>query len=454
MGSHGCRCPQTVDRGETMTIDHGMTSLDDALRSEFVRSLPHEAALVLQESGAAELGTVLRGQSALSSAALLSHLHAAVAAEAIAGLDEVEFLAVTAEVDHDVLARILSHLDQVDRSARVSLLPVDVATDVEAILCYPPTQAGSLMDTAVAAFEPGSHVGKVLETVRAGAFVRTRDVFLIDDERRLLGAIGLESVALASMERTLQDLPWRPVEPVSATDPVADALARFEEGGGRSLPVVNFEGVLLGVIRAGEVVEAAEQVATADMQKMFGAGAEERALSSPIFSVRKRLPWLYINLLTAFGAAAVVGLFESTIAQFTALAVLLPVVAGQSGNSGAQALAVSMRGLSMREIRISHWRAVATKEVVVGFANGIALALVTAIAVLIWSGSPGLAAVIAAAMIFSMTAAGLAGALIPIGLRAVGQDPAQSSSIVLTTVTDIVGFSSFLGLATAFSRFL
>ncbi|MFP3999957.1 MAG: magnesium transporter [Desulfobacterales bacterium] len=165
------------------------------------------------------------------------------------------------------------------------------------------------------------------------------------------------------------------------------------------------------------------------------------------FSVRKRMPWLSINLLTTFAAAAVVGIFENVIAQVTALAILLPVVAGQSGNTGAQALAVTMRGLSLREIRLGHkWR-VLTKEGSVGFINGLSVGIMCAIAVFIWSQSLPLALVIGAAMVLAMVAASLSCAAIPMLLTAMGQDPATSSSILLTTITDIVGFLSFLGLA-------
>jgi len=181
---------------------------------------------------------------------------------------------------------------------------------------------------------------------------------------------------------------------------------------------------------------------------MVGASEQERALSSPLFAVRKRLPWLQINLLTAFLAASVVGLFEDTIARVTALAVLLPVVAGQSGNTGAQALAVTMRGLALREVRTRQWLLVASKEAVAGAGNGIAVSLTTAFAVYLWSQSPGLTLVIGISMVLSMTLAGLSGAIIPMALTALRQDPAQSSSIILTTVTDVVGFFSFLGIAT------
>jgi magnesium transporter len=181
---------------------------------------------------------------------------------------------------------------------------------------------------------------------------------------------------------------------------------------------------------------------------MVGASKDERALSNVSFAIRKRLPWLEVNLGTAFLAAAVVGIFEETIARNTALAVLLPVVAGQSGNTGAQALAVTMRGLALREIRLRNWLRMLVKESNVGFVNGLAVAATTALFVYIWSRSLGLAAVIGLSMVLSMTVAGLSGAAVPLVLTGLGQDPAQSSSIILTTVTDVVGFFSFLGIAT------
>jgi magnesium transporter len=220
------------------------------------------------------------------------------------------------------------------------------------------------------------------------------------------------------------------------------------------LPVLDVHGRLIGAIRHDALLKTLEEAVSVDIQMMVGAGREERALSPLQFAVKKRLPWLQINLATAFLAAAVVGLFESTIAQFTALAVLLPVVAGQSGNAGAQALAVTMRGLALREISTRHWFRVLFKEMNVGIVNGLAIALTTGVAVLLWSKSTGLALVICIAMILSMVVAGLAGSVIPIALTRLGQDPAQSSSIILTTVTDIAGFMSFLGIATLLASLL
>ena len=208
------------------------------------------------------------------------------------------------------------------------------------------------------------------------------------------------------------------------------------------------EGVLLGIIRYGELLSALQETASLDAQTMVGVSKEERATSSSWFAIRKRMPWLQVNLLTAFLAAAVVGVFEETIATVTALAVLLPVVAGQSGNAGSQALAVTMRGLALREIRVGQWMRVLIKEVNTGFWNGVSTAVTCGIAVYFWSGQIALVLVITTSMIIAMVMAGMAGALVPIGLKRLGQDPAVASSIILTTVTDIAGFLSFLGIAT------
>ncbi|MBZ0233725.1 MAG: magnesium transporter, partial [Deltaproteobacteria bacterium] len=241
------------------------------------------------------------------------------------------------------------------------------------------------------------------------------------------------------------------VDVTTTREELVEFLAR---SGLPSIGVVDGDGRLIGMLRHAALVGAAEAEAVADLQRMVGASVDEKALSSVGFAVKKRLVWLHVNLLTAFLAAAVVGIFESTIATVSALAVLLPVVAGQSGNSGAQAMAVTMRGLAMREVRGHHWRRLAAKEILVGTINGAAIAVSAGAGVLVWSGSTGLAAVIASSMVVAMAAANFAGASIPILLKQLGQDPAQSASIFLTTITDVVGFMVFLGMATAAMQFL
>ncbi|MBC8550316.1 MAG: magnesium transporter, partial [Candidatus Brocadiales bacterium] len=214
------------------------------------------------------------------------------------------------------------------------------------------------------------------------------------------------------------------------------------------------QGHLLGIVRAEKLIMEAQEDVAQDIQMMVGVAPEERTFSSIWFSLRRRLPWLHINLVTAFAAAGVVAIFEDLIHQITALAILLPVVAGQGGNAGAQTLAVVMRGLVMREIPKGRFRRLLMKEAVLGALNGVIIGLVTAVVAWLWQANPFLGIVVGLGMIVNLIAAGVAGAAIPIVMKKLGADPAQSSSIILTTITDVVGFSAFLSFAVFFQKFL
>lgn len=210
----------------------------------------------------------------------------------------------------------------------------------------------------------------------------------------------------------------------------------------------------MGIVKAEKLIQGIQEEATEDLQKMFGAGGDERAFSPVSFSLKKRLPWLHINLVTAFAAGAVVSMFEGIIAKITVLAVYLPIVAGQGGNAGAQSLAVVMRAIVMREIRPGESWKLVLKEGFVGIVNGLVIGTVTALVAWLWQGNMMLGVVVALAMMVNLLAAGISGAAIPLVMKSLGFDPAQSSNIVLTTVTDIVGFLSFLGFAVLFQRYL
>ena len=358
------------------------------------------------------------------------------------------------ELDPGRLARLLAAFEEDEREEMLSLVPERTAKEVRSLLQYPPDRAGAMMDTRVQLFRQSGTVADMRARLRQDRRPGRTGCFAVDADNRLAGWVNMQDIALAEPDERIGSL----VRPVSGS---ADAMATVEEVGEflernplADLAVVDLDGRLLGAIRHASVVEAELERASLGIQTMVGVSRDERATSTVPFAVRKRLPWLEINLVTAFVAAAVVGLFESTIAQYTALAVLLPVVAGQSGNTGAQALAVTMRGLALREIRPAQWFRVVAKEANVGLLNGVAVALTTAVGVYVWSGSDGLAYIIAASMVISMAIAGIAGAAIPILLTVLRQDPAQSSSIVLTTITDVAGFFSFLGIATLLSALI
>jgi magnesium transporter len=348
---------------------------------------------------------------------------------------------------------LLSRIAEGTRNTILEAFGKAQAAELRALMTYPPDTAGSLMDPQVITFHPETSVEETLRKLRRVGRGRIYDVFVVGTDGSLAGSVPLQDIAVSPQDTQLADL-VRPSPSVMAMESREQITETLEAHKVTTLAVVNLDNRLLGVIRHETLLVAAQAEATLDIQTMVGVSRRERALSKVSFAVRKRLPWLNINLATAFLAAGVVGMFEDTIAQFTALAVLLPVVAGQSGNTGSQALAVTMRGLALREIRTSQWFRVATKEVLVALFNSVVIAAVTAAAVYVWSDSGGLALVIGSSMIVSMVAAGLAGAVIPMLLTWLGQDPAQSSSIILTTVTDVAGFLSFLGIARLLSSML
>ncbi len=346
------------------------------------------------------------------------------------------------------LVRLLAGLDEGERERLLAPVGERTAKEVRSVLLYPPDRAGALMDPRARLFRQSSTVAEVLARLRQDRRPGRSGFFVVDADNRLVGWVEMQTLALAEPGECVGDLVSEVRAFVNPMDTRDEAGEKMDEHRLSELAVLDLEGRLVGVIRHAAMVEAERERASVGIQTMVGVSRDERATSSVSFAVRKRLPWLQINLVTAFVAAAVVGLFEDTIARFTALAVLLPVVAGQSGNTGAQALAVTMRGLTLREIRAAQWPRVVLKEANVGFWNGALVAVTTALGVVVWSGSYGLGVIIASSMVLSVIVAGIAGAAIPIVLIALGQDPAQSSSIVLTTVTDVAAFLSFLGIAT------
>ena len=325
------------------------------------------------------------------------------------------------------------------------------AQEFKALLDYPENSVGRQMSPEFSACSCHLTVDEAMDLLRRQDTGNIKHLFLLDDSMQLDSILDIHQMVLANGDEKLSNLSRPIVAFVNAMEEVIEKLDKFKVA---VMPVVDVNHKLVGIIRSQGLLEALRDDIATNMATMVGASRDEKAVSSSFFAVKKRQPWLQINLLTAFAASAVVGLFEDTIAQFTALAVLLPIAAGQSGNTGAQSLVVTMRGLTVREITMRHWFRVMIKELGAGFINVIGIAVTCSAGVFLWSRSAGLALVMALAMIISMTIAGTAGAVIPILLKRFGLDPAQSSSIVLTTVTDIAGFMSFLGIATLLSSML
>ncbi len=424
------------------------------LDRRFFLDHPTDAAIEIENHATDSIAAALNAQPVRVLAPVWRKLLPETGARLLSLLPDATANALLAELPPNEAVQLIGQLSGDERARRLGSLDPAIRADLEMLMTFPEKSAGQLMDPRVDAYRGAMTVGATLRSLKVKRMKTARSLYLVDADKRLVGRVFLQDLAIARHQQLLEEL-MQPiaaaVEPVATQEDVTEILNNQKL---IDLPVVRFDGVLLGVVTHANLVKAVQEEATTDIQTMVGASKDERALSGSVFSVRKRMPWLQINLLTAFLAASVVGIFESTIAQFTALAVLLPVVAGQSGNAGAQALAVTMRGLALREITVRDWFRVMRKEVEVGFLNGLAIAVTCGIAVYAWSGSPGLVLVISVSMVLAMVVAGFAGAVVPVALVKLKQDPAQSSSIVLTTITDVAGFFSFLGIASALSKLL
>jgi len=429
-------------------------SVAEALSRRFLLDHPAEAARRLERMPATEAVTLLADQPAYALLRVWERLASDVAAALLEELPPPLAAQLLAEAAPATGVGALVQLDPAVRRRLLAQLAPEVAREFEELLVYPEETAGRLMDPRIAPLRSAMSVAEALQRLRTVRTRGLRELFVVDDTGRLLGRVEIQDLATAPPDAPLSGLVQPLIAVAEDLEPREEFVERLQQMPITELPVVNLHGRFVGVIRQSALLAAVEQETSVDVQTMVGASRDERALSSPALAVRRRLPWLQINLLTAFLAAAVVGLFESTIARFTALAVLLPVVAGQSGNAGAQALAVTMRALALREITLRHWPRVLGKEAVAGLVNGVAVAVTTGLGVYLWSRSWGLVAVCMLAMVISMFIAGLAGVLVPVLLRRFGQDPALASSIILTTVTDVVGFLSFLGIATLLAGLL
>jgi magnesium transporter len=425
-----------------------------SLTQAFLLNYPLGAARKLEAMSPEEAASILREQKVHVSARVLDRLAPRMTLAILLELPDALVAGVLESMDVATVVGLLSQAGAERREGWLGYMGKATAEEFRTLLEYPENSVGQLMNPAIFAFNKSTTAGQALAQLRRQQVQSLPHLFLLNDDMTLHARVDLKRLILADTTVPLAQLAAPVQVYVQALDPREEVLEKLNQHEVDVLPVVDVDFRLVGVVEGQDLLHAVKQDIVTDMQTMVGVSKDERALSSSLFAVRKRLPWLQVNLLTAFLASAVVGIFESTIAQFTALAVLLPVAAGQSGNTGAQALAVTMRGLTLREITLRHWYRVALKELAAGFMNGLGVAATCSLGVYLWSRSSGLALVMALAMVASMTIAGIAGALVPIGLKRFGLDPAQASSIVLTTVTDIAGFLSFLGIATLLAAFL
>jgi magnesium transporter len=326
---------------------------------------------------------------------------------------------------------------------------------VENLLEYAERTAGRIMNPNVFALSEDMTVGEAITELQSNRDVEMVFYLYVVDERRHL-------VGVTSLRRLLLVSPETPLKRIMTADLISARVDMDQEEVARqvaaynllAIPVVDEENKLVGIITVDDVIDVIKDEATEDIYRLAGVAGDERAFTPARESLRKRLPWLGVNLGTAFVASGVVALFAgagSIIDRLPFLAALMPIVAGMGGNAGTQTLTVIVRGIALGELTWSNSRKALLKESIVGIGNGIALGAVAALVVWLTKGNPMLGVVLALAMIINMFVAALAGTLVPLGLRAANVDPALASSVFITTMTDVFGFLSFLGLAAAFA---
>jgi len=438
-----------------------MKPIETLLRN-FVEIHPEDAARAFETLAPADRTKLFKGLPTRLAVSLLERIKPHIAGPLLTALEPSRCSELLAMMSPRIASSVLHQVDEAQRDELLASIPTNLARQLWELARYSGDTAGAIMEPRVVSLSNDLTVGQAIAAIRKAPREALHYLYVTQRDGVLTGVLNMRDLLLASPRDPIEPLIRRSVVSVPDTMDSDEVVQLMTERGFLALPVVDFNGALIGVVRHAEALQVGQEAAFEDFQKIVGAGADERALSPVRVVVKSRLPWLYVNLLTAFMAAAVIGVFEETIQRVAALAVLLPVVAGQGGNTGAQSLAVVMRGLALREIIPGLKKRVVAKEFIGGIVNGVAVALITSGTVFAWravagdstQAASGLALVIGLAMIVNMAAAALAGAVIPLILKALGRDPAQSAAIFLTTVTDIVGFAAFLGFAKLFMNMI
>lgn len=441
-------------------LNQSIDTFAEALRSgRFVRmrrllsSLhPAETAHLLESLPPAErkvcwpiINPELRGE-------VLSYIGEDVRTGLMADMDTVDLLYATEDLDTDDVADLLQDLPEHVMQEVLRAMDTQRRRRVEAILAYDEDTAGGLMNTDVVTVRADITLEVVLRYLRMLGDLpeNTDSLYVVDHNDKYLGTLPLEKVVSRSRSAIVSQVMSHQREPILASVSDEDVAHRFEKHDLVSAPVVDKDNHLLGRITIDDVVDVIRDSAEHSLLSMAGLGEDEDTFASVKKSVHRRSVWLGINLVTAFLAAWVIGLFDATIEKVVALAVLMPIVASMGGIAGSQTLTLVIRSMALNQLNDKNQRWLLRKELVVGAINGLIWAVAIAAVTVLWFGSLPIGLLIGTAIVVNLIAAALAGVLIPLGLRRVGIDPALSGSVLLTTVTDVVGFMAFLGFATLF----
>jgi magnesium transporter len=383
----------------------------------------------------------------------LSELEEGVRDQLLRDLPHATVAKAVAELETDDAAYVLESLEAADRQAILAQIPTLDRAALERNLEYPEETAGRLMQTDFVAVPPFWTVGQVIDHMREAEDLPDTfsDIYVVDPTYHVVGSVDLSRILRTKREVPVETIMDAGRQVVLATADQEEVARQFERYDLKSAPVVDANRRLVGVVTVDDVVEVIQDEAEEDLRRLGGVG-DESVMDTVIDTVRNRFAWLLINLATALLASSVIKLFDATIGQMVALAVLMPVVASMGGNAATQTMTVTVRALATRDLGPANTLRVIVREASVGLINGVAFAIIVGLVVLFWFGVSTLGLVIATAMICNFLAAALAGIMIPLTLARFGYDPAVASGVFVTMVTDVVGFFAFLGLASLWLR--
>jgi magnesium transporter len=380
----------------------------------------------------------------------LNELDDSVREEILEELEPATVAEGVRDLASDDAVELLEGLDEQDKEQILEKLPPSARDALQRSLLYPENSAGRRMQTEFVAVPPDWTVGQAIDYMRETPKLPERfyEIYVVDNSRHWQGAVSLDVLLRARRAVPLADLVDEDRRRVSALADQEEVARLFGKYNLVAAPVVDTQNRLVGVITVDDVVDVIEEEADEDLKALGGVTSDEQ-LSDNVWTIAKgRFNWLLVNLATAFLASSVLGLFEGQLEKMVALAVLAPIVASQGGNAATQTMTVAVRALATRELGSGNAFRVVVRESLVGLVNGLAFAIITGVAAVLWFKIPGLGVVIGLAIICNLVAGALGGILIPMVLDRVRADPAVASGTFVTTITDVVGFFSFLGIAT------
>jgi len=399
---------------------------------------------------------------------LFSLLDVEKASDVITELSDISREQILEDISDKKLAEIIDEMDSDDAADVIAELPEDQAKaileeiepeeseDLKELLKYEEDTAGGIMQSELVSVHSDATINKALSAVveASDEIEKLYNVFVVDSDEKLVGAVPLQKLITSRRTSPAMEAIDKTIPSVNVDVDQEEVARMFEKYDLVSLPVVNNENHLLGRITVDDIVDVIEEETSEDIYRIAGLDEDDSIFNEPVQSVKKRLPWLYLNLLTALASALVIGFFENTIQMVIALAVFMPVVAAIGGNAGSQTLTLIVRGMALGEVTFENSKKALYNQITVGVVNGLAVGVVIGVIAYLWKGMPVLGLVLGLAMIINVFVGTLIGTLVPLSLKWLKADPALGSHIFVTAFTDAFGFFSFLGLATIFLKLL